>query len=209
MSSYLRDQLVQLEINELKNKEKQDILKEQIQFELEKQTILMGDANINKLQTHLGIFHKNIEGNIMCNNKEIVKHQLDENFRKEGESISAFFGIITDEEYRKKTAEEYRKKTEEYRKKCDEIQRSNIGNNEDKITLDKFISNLDLVNEETKNKFSQKHSYKGNGINKPHLTDIPHKIKIYNDIMPLFQTMIGILKQQQSEIETLKKYIKQ
>ena len=201
MSSYLRDQLEQLEFDELKNKEKQTILKEQIQFELEKQTILMGDANINKLQTHLGIFHKNIEGNIMCNNKEIVKHQLDENFRKEGETISAFAGIITDEEYRKKT--------EEYRKKCNEIQRSNIGNNEDKITLDKFISNLDLVNEETKNKFSQKHSYKGHGINKPHLTDIPHKIKIYNDIMPLFQTMIGILKQQQSEIETLKKYIKQ
>ena len=201
MSSYLRDQLEQLEFDELKNKEKQTILKEQIQFELEKQTILMGDANINKLQTHLGIFHKNIEGNIMCNNKEIVKHQLDVNFRKEGESISAFFGIITDEEYRKKT--------EEYRKKGNEIQRSKMGHNQDKITLDEFISNLDLVNEETKNKFSQKHSYKGRGINKPHLTDIPHKIKIYNDIMPLFQTMIGILKQQQSEIETLKKYIKQ
>ena len=207
MSSYLRDQLAQLEINELKNKEKQDILKEQIQFELEKQTILMGDANINKLQTHLGIFHKNIEGNIMCNNKEIVKHQLDQNFREEQRRISVIWNN-TGEEYRK-MKEEYRKKEEEYRKKCKEIQRSNIGNNEDKITLDKFISNLDLVNEETKNKFSQKHSYKGQGINKPHLTDIPHKIKIYNDIMPLFQTMIGILKQQQSEIETLKKYIKQ
>ena len=35
-------------------------------------------------------------------------------------------------------------------------------------------------------------------------TEIPHEIKIYDDIMPIFNTMIGIMKKQEFEIDSLK-----
>jgi len=33
---------------------------------------------------------------------------------------------------------------------------------------------------------------------------IPHQIKIYDDIIPIFSTMIGIMKKQEFEIDNLK-----
>jgi hypothetical protein len=35
-------------------------------------------------------------------------------------------------------------------------------------------------------------------------SEIPHEIKIYDDIIPIFTTMIGIMKKQEYEINTLK-----
>jgi len=39
------------------------------------------------------------------------------------------------------------------------------------------------------------------------MIEIPHKIKIYNDIIPIFKSIINIIEKQKTEINILKKKI--
>jgi|TARA_B100000795_G_C22743784_1_gene416487 hypothetical protein len=59
------------------------------------------------------------------------------------------------------------------------------------ITLDKFIDNLKNISEESKARHIMDNK------TKRELVVIPPEIKIYNDIIPLFTTMIGIIQKQQ------------
>lgn len=68
------------------------------------------------------------------------------------------------------------------------------------ITLKEFTDNLKNVSVEKKALYSW---CKG-GINKE-LVTIPPEIKIYNDIIPLFTTMIGIMNKQQRKIDKLER----
>ena len=70
--------------------------------------------------------------------------------------------------------------------------------NEQFITLDVFTDNLKNLSEETKERHIV--AYEGR---KKRLVTIPPEIKIYNDIIPLFTTMIGIMDKQQSQIDSL------
>jgi len=65
------------------------------------------------------------------------------------------------------------------------------------ITLDKFIDNLKNISEESKSQHIMDRKTKRN------LVVIPPEIKIYNDIIPIFSTMIGIMKKQQGEMKAL------
>ena len=58
MSSYLFDKLAQLKENEMKIKEEQKQLEEEINFEIEKKRRLEMDGTITKLQTQVDEFAK-------------------------------------------------------------------------------------------------------------------------------------------------------
>ena len=58
MSSYLFDKLTQLKENEMKIKEEQRQLEEEINFEIEKKRRLEMDGTITKLQTQVDEFAK-------------------------------------------------------------------------------------------------------------------------------------------------------
>jgi len=68
------------------------------------------------------------------------------------------------------------------------------------ITLEKFKDNLSKVTlEEEVELWKNRENYE---LRKQGF--IPHQIKIYDDIMPIFTTMIGIMKKQEFEIDALK-----
>ena len=67
--------------------------------------------------------------------------------------------------------------------------------NEQFITLNEFMDNLKNLSEEELRR--------ANAGKKKRLVTIPPEIKIYNDIIPLFTTMIGIMDKQQSQIDKL------
>ena len=59
------------------------------------------------------------------------------------------------------------------------------------ITLEKFKDNLSKIDDTTIKKANKK------------FVEIKPEIKIYDDIIPIFSTMIGIMKKQQEEIKEL------
>uniref|UniRef100_A0A6C0EN23 Uncharacterized protein n=1 Tax=viral metagenome TaxID=1070528 RepID=A0A6C0EN23_9ZZZZ len=70
------------------------------------------------------------------------------------------------------------------------------------LTLEKFKDNLSKMDEWVNNiPMDQRHRILQNEWK--HL-EIPQKIKIYDDIIPIFTTMIGIMKKQEFEIAALK-----
>ena len=84
------------------------------------------------------------------------------------------------------------------------------------LTLEKFKDNLNKVRtgrvilaQEISRLKGAKKDRRGNRMAKNmNGTVIPHEIKIYDDIMPIFTTMIGIMKKQEFEIDNLKQKIK-
>ena len=68
-----------------------------------------------------------------------------------------------------------------------------------KITLDQFKDNLSKVTKEIRDKCY----VKNNRLSKNYI-EIPREIKIYDDIIPIFSTMIGIMKKQECQIDNLK-----
>jgi hypothetical protein len=72
------------------------------------------------------------------------------------------------------------------------------------LTLEKFKDNLSKVTKRQKeivNSCGGREIYE---LKKQVNGFIPHEIKIYDDIIPIFTTMIGIMKKQEFEIDALK-----
>jgi len=172
MTSYLIDKLEALKEDENKLKEQQRLLHEEIELEIEKKRRLELDGTITKLRTQVDELTKNIEGEIMPDNRRVVLSFGKHNYTRE-EQI--------------------------------EIQQQNYGSVE-LLTLEKFKNNLSKVETEKQKELlknqGKKSSYVQNQLS------IPLEIKIYDDIIPIFTTMIGIMKKQEFEIETLKNKFK-
>ena len=157
------------------------------------------DGTITKLRTHVEEFEKNIEGEIMPNNIQLVYNNIEKIFQKELSDLRVCSEIC---EY----DEEYVKRTNDLKKKQYDIKesmRSRIQQNYrsvNHITLKEFIDNMDKVDEETKKIYT----LEGDKRNGKELVTIKPEIKIYHDIIPIFTTMIGIMKKQQDEINMLK-----
>lgn len=175
MASHLIDKLEALKEDENKLKEQQRVLMEEIELEMEKKRRLELDGTITKLRTQVDEIRKNIEGEIMPDNRLLVLGHGKHNYSQEEQR---------------------------------EIQQQRYptpGGSVATTTLEKFKDNLSKVSEE------KKELLKNRGIK----TDIhsnqlaiPTEIKIYDDIIPIFTTMIGIMKKQAFEIETLKNKFK-
>jgi hypothetical protein len=63
------------------------------------------------------------------------------------------------------------------------------------ITLTEFMDNISVLSEDRCRSYWSSPNKK--------LVNIPHHIKIYHDIMPIFATMIGLIQKQQNEIAEL------
>jgi hypothetical protein len=169
MTSYLIDQLEALKENEKKLKEQQRVLQEEIEFEIEKKRRLELDGTIIKLRAQVGEISKNIEGEIMPDNRLLALH----------------YGKQNNYERQQLRKREY-----------------DIESNPQLLTLEKFKDNLSKVSKEL---MEFVNTQRGNTKLKQQVKGcIPHQIKIYVDIIPIFTTMIGIMKKQEFEIDALK-----
>jgi len=175
MASYLIDKLEELKSDENKLKEQQRILNEEIELEIEKKRRLELDGTIIKLRTQVSEISKNIEGEIMPDNRYLVLRYGKHNY----------------------TQEEQR-----------EIQQLNYNNRNppEMTTLEKFKDNLSKVSQEQRVRLKVQGTQYDNG--RKLVMEIPQEIKIYDDIIPIFSTMIGIMKKQEFEIDTLKQKVK-
>ena len=161
---------------------------------------LLNEQNvlINNLKMQLHIFEKNISGKIIQNNKYIVNWQNEKDLNTECVSIGKLKGNISNEEFHKKNTELHNKKNI--------IMGNNqrYSNKSNKITVKEFVSNLNLVDDETKKTFIKNKKYDINGwvsgLSMKEMVEIPHNIKIYNDIIPLLKTIITIIEKQKQEI---------
>jgi len=202
MASYLIDKLEELKEGENKLKEQQRVLHEEIELEIEKKRRLELDGTITKLRTQVDEIGKNIEGKIMRDNFPLLREQETTDYQKACEKFNKEYqqGLRSDEEARKqrqylvdikqKTDAKYR----EWRDSSGEMKM-----NDEKITLEKFKDNLSKVTKEIKDKCHMR----GNRLGKSYI-ELPQEIKIYDDIIPIFTTMIGIMKKQEFEIDNLK-----
>ena len=201
MTSYLIDKLEALKEDENKLREQQRILHEEIELEIEKKRRLELDGTIIKLRTQVDEIGKNIEGEIMRDNFPLLREQETTDYQKACTKYSNDVnqGLIDDEEQieRRKCIDE--RKQKEDKKYSEWMCRTKRDGNDTKITLEKFKDNLSKVRQEIKDRCH----IRGNQLGKSHI-EIPQEIKIYDDIIPIFTTMIGIMKKQEFEIDALK-----
>jgi hypothetical protein len=201
MTSYLIDKLEALKEDENKLKEEQRVLEEKIELEIEKNRRLELDGTIIKLRTQVGELAKNIEGKIMRDNFPLLREQETTDYQKACTKYSNDVnqGLIDDEEQieRRKCIDE--RKQKEDKKYSEWMCRTKRDGNDTKITLEKFKDNLSKVRQEIKDRCH----IRGKQLGKSHI-EIPQEIKIYDDIIPIFTTMIGIMKKQEFEIDALK-----
>jgi len=202
MTSYLIDKLEALKEDENKLKEQQRILHEEIELEIEKKRRLELDGTIIKLRTQVDEFGKNIEGKIMRDNFPLLREQETTDYQKACDKFNKEYqqGLISDEEVLKqKKYLRDRKQKEDAKYSEWRYSSGEMKMNDEKITLEKFKDNLSKVTKEIKDKCH----ISGSRLGKSYI-ELPQEIKIYDDIIPIFTTMIGIMKKQEYEIDSLK-----
>jgi hypothetical protein len=203
MASYLIDKLEALKEDENSIKEQQRVLHEQIELEIEKKRRLELDGTIIKLRTQVDEISKNIQGEIMIDNIPLLREQETIDYQKACDKFSKDLnqGLIDDDEVKKQRQyliDRKKKQIEKYQKWQQKSQLIGVRNSQ--ITLEKFKDNLSKVSQDLKDRCYTRQ--KGN-LGKVHI-EIPPEIKIYDDLMPIFNTMIGIMKKQKFEIDNLK-----
>lgn len=176
MTSYLIDKLEELKENEKVLKEQQRVLMEEIELEIEKKRRLELDGTIIKLRAQVDEIAKNIEGEIMPDNRIFVlrygKHNYAQEEMREIQSLQRCTKPRT-----KKTL----------------------------ITLKKFKDNLSKMDEWMNDGTSMNEKIRHAHHNQQDIPLVlPPEIKIYDDIIPIFSTMIGIMKKQECQIDNLK-----
>ena len=228
MTSYLENKLELLNANQKKLDMEKLAIEEQLILEIKKKSALEMDGTIVKFETQVNELKKYIDGNIMPNNIQLVLQQLNIDFMQEANEShkhqhSGQFPSIMKSIYTnfKKEEDSGQFSSSELESKRLIIRRQEIclrkelgyglrryNNNgylvlsdDDKfITLEKFKDNLSKIDDITSKKGPR-------GVDPwdKKLVEIKPEIKIYDDIIPIFSTMIGIMKKQQEEIKILHK----
>ena len=132
----------------------------------------------------------------MPNNYELVSYQLNKDFNDKCEELRSLKNEISDDEYKMRQSILIRESTVS----------SSDSHNIAKcplITLNKFKSNLAISNQKTQNYFCNKRHEGGRNLN--HLRDIKLDIKMCDSIIPMFSTLIDIIKKQEEEIKELQR----
>ena len=198
MASYLIDKLEELKEDEIKLKEQQRILMEEIELDIEKRRRLELDGTIIKLWTQVEDFTKNIEGEIMPDNLPLLREQENTDYIKASNKVHSNLnqGLIDNGEAKKQIKERRQERDKKFLQWNNREYSNGRTGMDTKITLEKFKDNLGKVRQETKDRH--------NRLGQSNI-EIPPEIKIYDDIIPIFTTMIGIMKKQEFEIDNLKK----
>ena len=206
MTSYLIDKLEILKEKENKIKQEQHVLMEEIELEIKKKRRLELDDTIIKLRSQIDEIGKNIEGKIMRDNYPLLREQETYDYQMACNKFNKDYqqGLITDEEVvkqKKNIAEVKQKKDEKYQEWCtkDRNDPCSVSGMNHKITLDKFKDNLSKVNK----KIRDGCHIRGNRLGMSYIV-VPNEIKIYDNIIPIFTTILGIMKKQEYEINILK-----
>ena len=215
MASYLIDKLEALKEDENKLKEQKRILHEEIELEIEKKRRLELDGTIANLRTQVDEIGKNIEGKIVRDNFLLLREQetTDWNNACDIAKIKHQQGLISDEEAKKQRQYLVDRKQKEDKKYCEWLDyprcAKSIEPADPKITLEKFKDNLSKVRQEMKDRWHGNRGLLAGGFSFNSYVEIPQEIKIYDDIIPIFTTMIGIMKKQEFEIDNLKQKMEQ
>ena len=205
MTSYLEEQLKSIEQNKIDLEKEQLKIQKQLELEIEKVRILELDGTIDKLKVQVNELSENINGKIIPNNIQLVHHQMKQDFQKDLDEFhqlrqSRKLDAIELETKRlivEQKGMDLRKETE-YNKCRRSVNGIIILPDDEKlITLDQFKNNLSKIDDETKNNFTRKKEF----------LEIKPEIKVYDDILPIFRTMIGIITKQQEEINILTNFL--
>lgn len=213
MTSYLENKLELLNASQRKLDDEKRVIEEQIILEIKKKSALEMDGTIVKFETQVNELKKFIEGDIMPNNIEIVVNQYNKDYNEGCNKLilKRQSGELSKEETNNK-ATILRQKLETVNNKYKRLNsRARLGEHgydiiDDRsknITLEEFKNNLCIVDEDVK--FNKLNSIEPNYIRNKRLYEIKPEIKVYDDIIPIFSTMIGIMKKQQQEIKELQK----
>jgi hypothetical protein len=200
MTSYLIDKLEELRANEADIKEKQRVLQEEIELEIEKQRRLEMCGTITKLKTQISMISKNIEGKIMPNNYSLVVEKALKKINKEQVILDekSQKGLIDITKYNIKNQDLCQRRRDLHKQQRECIMKYKSSDPASLITLEKFKKNLSQTDEDIKERYINSGKL-GNFV-----VDIPFEIKIYDEIVHIFTTMLGIMKKQEYEIATLK-----
>lgn len=206
MTSLIQRQLKTIEQSKI-NLEKEHLkLQKELEKELEKVLILEMEETIDKLKLQVDKLSKNINGKIMPNNIHLVHYQMKKDFKKDlDEFIKLQQGNLLNESDLEARRLSLGQREIDLRKETKRGERGfingymELNDNEKLITLKEFKNNLNKVDEETiaAGPLSNKKWSK-------HLIEIKPEIKLYDEIIPIFNTLISIITKQQEEIDMLK-----
>ena len=161
MSSYLEEELANISRMKMDLEQKQSEIQKQIELELEKNIILELDGTIEKLQVQINELSKEISGNIMPDNLEVLISSKSLKLRK----IIDDFHYTQRENLSETELEEMKKRVENEQIKIrNEIEKLKIKQNDRRnksvimnksvlISLDEFKKNLIDMDLDTKKNF--------------------------------------------------------
>lgn len=215
MTSYLENKLELLNANQRKLDDEKRAIEEQIILEIKKKSALEMDGTIVKFETQVNELKKCIEGDIMPNNIEVVVNQYNKDYREGCNKLilKRQSGELSEEDVRNQSyilrqkLETVKNKYNRLNNRAGTVSRNScydiIDDRSKNITLKEFKNNLCIVDEDVK--FHKLNSIELDYIRNKRLYEIKPEIKVYDDIIPIFSTMIGIMKKQQQEIKELQK----
>tara|TARA_B110000967_G_C18876657_1_gene558696 strand:+ start:1095 stop:1682 length:588 start_codon:yes stop_codon:yes gene_type:complete len=154
------------------------------------QKIMEQSGTIVKLKTQILKLSENIEGKLLPNNYEVVATQYNKDY-------SEYCNMVRIQHPGGAPAN-ITKKVLELRAKMDNAQKESpnkCNSNNIKISLKEFVNNINELDKDTKNLFQRKVK----------LVTIPPQIKIYDDIIPIFDTIFSVLKKQQEQLDKITK----
>lgn len=196
MASLLLDKLEALKSNEIKLKEERRALEEELELEMEKKRRLKMEATLTKLEVQVDDLDNDLNSMMVRNNISTVKTSLNITRNQLSSTPPTTAG---------------REALEQAIRKIDiEIAKMRDIRGIEEITVKEFKNNVSSICEENKKKLLNnmfhgrrrgsklRHGLKELGL------ELEPEIKIYDDIIPLFRTMIGIMAKQQRDIDELK-----
>lgn len=203
MTSYLEEKLKSMEQSKIELEKEQLKIQKQLELELEKVLILKMDETIEKLDLLVKKLSGNINGEILPNNIQIVHHKMKKDFNKD---LEEFIKLQQNKLLNQTDIEakrlSLRQREIDLRKQGERPIINNLmqlNDNEKLITLEKFKNNLSKADEETLTGGpAKKDKWPKN------LIEIKPEIKIYDELIPIFKTLIGVITKQQQEIDILK-----
>ena len=194
-------------IQKLKNLEKQEdiiqkqkiLLQKEIQEDREFQKKIEENNSILNLKTLLKKNYKIIQNKNLPNNYSIVLYQLKRDYQKKLQHWHHNNQIG-------KTNNKIQNELGNEVNNIESFEKSNLTKENNKINICDFIKNIESVDKDTLSMLNNKQIKNNNGSPlSSNLGDINYyKEKIYYDFLPMFSTMIGIIENQEKEINKLK-----
>ena len=208
MTSLLIDKLEALKSNEIKIKEEQRVLEEQIGLEMEKNKRLKMDSTLTKFEVQVDELEHNMDSIMVNNNsalikqvwylkKQIISNKFNEKWKHHVHSNPANENIIKKKEKDLLLVRQEIAKIDYQISKCRD---DHFRGKPLIITVREFKNNINTFSKETIQLCSAVD--RSNNLRKQ--IELKPEIKIYDDIIPLFRTLLGIMEKQQMEIDELK-----